>query len=70
MSLSTNEFLLTRKVIAGEIAVELTAISIRCILEVSPCGSDPGWSDVVLTNGEEWTVATPFGELVPTSRTP
>jgi len=25
---------------------------------------------VVLTNGEEWTIATPFGELVPTSRSP
>jgi hypothetical protein len=70
MPLSTDEFLLTRKVVAGEIAVEPTAISIRCILEVSPCGSDPGWSDVVLTNGEEWTIATAFGELVPTSRTP
>jgi len=69
MPLSTDEFILTHKVVTGIVEAEPVAIAIGCILEASPCGEDPGWSDLVLTNGEEWTIATPFGELVPTSRT-
>lgn len=68
MPLSTDEFILTHRVVTGVVSPEPVAIAIRCIMEVSPCGEDPGWSDLVLTNGEEWTIATPFGELVPTSR--
>ena len=70
MPLSTDEFILTHKVVTGVVDAEPVAIAIRAILEASPCGDDPGWSDLVLTNGEEWTIATPFGELVPTSRSP
>lgn len=69
MPLSTDEFILTHRVVLGVVDTEPVAIAIRYILEVSPCGEDPGWSDLVLENGEEITVATPFGELIPTSRT-
>jgi len=68
MPLSTDEFILTKRVVTGIVDPEPIAIAIRYIMEASPCGEDPGWSDLVLENGEEWTIATPFGELVPTSR--
>ena len=68
MPLSTDEFILTHKVVTGVVDSEPVAIAIRCIVEASPCGEDSGWSDLVLENGEELTIATPFGELVPTSR--
>ena len=68
MPLSTDEFILTHKVVTGVVDAEPVAIAIRAILEASPCGDDPGWSDLVLENGEAVTIATPFGELVPTSR--
>jgi len=68
MPLSTDEFILTHRVVTGIVDAEPVAIAIRCIMEASPCGEDPGWSDLVLENGEEWTIATPFGELVPASR--
>jgi hypothetical protein len=67
MPLSTSEFILTHRVVAGAVDAEPVAIAIRCIMEASPCGEDPGWSDLVMTNGEETTIATPFGALVPTS---
>ncbi len=67
MSLSRDEFILTHRVVTGVVDAEPVALAIRCILEASPCGEDPGWSDLVMTNGEEMTIATPFGELVPTS---
>ena len=69
MPLSTNEFILTKKVVAGVVDPEPVAIAIRCIEEASPCGDDPGWSDLLMDSGAEITIATPFGELVPTSRT-
>ena len=69
MPLSTDEFILTHRVTAGVVDTEPVAVAIRFIMEASPCGDDPGWSDVFLENGVEWTFATPFGELVPTSRT-
>jgi len=68
MPLSTDEFILTHRVVTGVVDAEPIAFAIRCIMEASPCGEDPGWTDLVLTNGEEITIATPFGELVPTSR--
>jgi len=67
MPLSRDEFILTRRVVTGVVDAEPIALAIRCIMEASPCGEDPGWSDLVMTNGEEMTIATPFGELVPTS---
>jgi hypothetical protein len=68
MPLSTDEFILTQRVVAGVVDAEPIALAICCIMEASPCGEDPGWSDLVMMNGEEITIATPFGELVPTSR--
>ena len=68
MPLSTNEFILTHKVVGGVVDPEPVAIAIRAIVEASPCGDAPGWSDLVMGTGEEITIATPFGELVPTSR--
>jgi len=68
MPLSTDEFILTKRVVTGVVDAEPVAIAIRCIVEASPCGDDPGWSDLVMESGEEVTIATPFGELVPTSR--
>ena len=67
MPLSRDEFILTHRVVTGVVDAEPIAISIRQIVEASPCGEDPGWSDLVMSNGEEVTIATPFGELVPTS---
>ena len=67
MPLSRDEFILTRRVVTGVVDAEPIALAIRCIMEASPCGEDPGWSDLVMTNGEEMTIGTPFGELVPTS---
>jgi hypothetical protein len=69
MPLSTDEFILTQRVVAGVVDAEPVAIAIRFIMEATPCGDDPNWSDLVLENGEEFTIAMPFGELVPTSRT-
>ena len=69
MPLSTDEFILTHRVVTGVVDAEPIAIAIRYIQEASPCGDDPGWSDLVMEGGEEFTIATPFGELVPTSRT-
>jgi hypothetical protein len=72
MPLSTDDFILTTLVIDGVLDVEPTAIAIRYITLVSPCGEDPGWSDVELVKGAqvvELTIATPFGELVPVART-
>jgi len=68
MPLSTDEFILTHRVVTGVVDPEPIAIAIRFIMEASPCGDDPGWSDLVLESGEEMTIATPFGELVPVSR--
>jgi hypothetical protein len=68
MPLSTDEFILTHRVVTGVVDAEPIAIAIRYIQEASPCGDDPGWSDLVMEGGEEFTIATPFGELVPTSR--
>ena len=67
MPLSRDEFILTHRVVIGVVDAEPIALAIRCIMEVSPCGEDPTWSDLVMTNGEEMTIATPFGDLVPTS---
>ena len=68
MPLSTDEFILTHRVVTGVVDPEPIAIAIRFIMQASPCGDDPGWSDLVLESGEEMTIATPFGELVPVSR--
>jgi hypothetical protein len=68
MALSTDEFILTHRVVTGVVDSEPVAIAIRYIMEASPCGDDPGWSDLVMENGEEFVIATPFGDLVPTSR--
>ncbi len=67
MPLSRDEFILTHRVTAGVVDPEPIAIAIRFVVEASPCGEDPGWSDIALSNGEALTIATPFGELVPTS---
>ena len=53
MPLSTNEFILTHRVVIGVVDAEPVAIAIRCIQQVSPCGEDPGWSDLVMSDGEE-----------------
>jgi hypothetical protein len=71
MPLSTDDFILTTLVINGVLDVEPTAIAIRYITLVSPCGQDPGWSDVEIVKGaavEELTIATPFSDLVPVAR--
>ena len=71
MPLSANEFILTRLVIDGVVDSEQTAIAIATIAKASPCGDDPGWSDVQVAYGsvvEDLTIATPFGELIPVSR--
>jgi hypothetical protein len=73
MPLSTDEFILTHMVDAasGTVDPEPVAIAIRTIARASPCGGDPGWSDIeVMVDGGvvELTIATPFGELVPVAR--
>jgi hypothetical protein len=71
MPLSTSDFILTTIVTDGVVDPEPMAIAIRFISKVSPCGDDPGWSDVEIVKGtviEEITIATPFGELIPVAR--
>jgi hypothetical protein len=71
MPLSTDDFILTTLVVDGVLDVEPTAIAIRSIYRASPCGQDPGWSDLVVEIGgaiQEITIATPFGDLVPVAR--
>jgi hypothetical protein len=71
MPLSTDDFILTHMVDGGVVDPEPVAIAVRFIARASPCGQDPGWSDIeVVLSGvvTELTIATPFGELVPVSR--
>jgi len=72
MPLSTDDFILTHMVTDGVVAPEPVAIAIRTIVRASPCGEDPGWSDIEVVVGgstvTELTIATPWGELVPVAR--
>jgi hypothetical protein len=72
MPLSSDDFILTHMVASGGVVdPEPVGIAIRFIARVSPCGQDPGWSDVEVVIGgvvTELTIATPFGELVPVAR--
>jgi hypothetical protein len=70
LPLSTDEWILTTLVVDGAVDPEPVAIAIRHIISISPCGEDPGWCDVEIVKGgviEELTIATPFGELIPTA---
>lgn len=66
--LSTNEFLLTNIVTDGTVSTEPVALAIRRIAQLSPCGTDPGWTDIVLDGGVEMTIATPWATLIPVTR--
>jgi hypothetical protein len=68
MPLSTSDFILTHLVIDEVVDPEPVAIAISAIVEASPCGDDPGWSDLLMADGRAATIATPFGELIPVSR--
>jgi hypothetical protein len=76
MPLSTSEFILTHLVRDGVVDSEPVAIAIKSILMASPCGQDPGWTDLTVSfpttvpveTGPppgDLTIATPFGDLVP-----
>ena len=73
MPLSTDDFLLTHVVTDGVVDTEPVAIAIRTIVRASPCGEDPGWSDIAVSLGgssvvQELTIATPWADLVPVAR--